>query len=80
MRLGRRLVAQLSAEEAKDASQSWLEGCVWASARASGLDWDRWRCAAVAQALRSQEDGWERTVVRAVGGADADPAGAVGSG
>ena len=79
VRLGRRLVAQLSAQEAKDASQSWLEGCVWASARASGLDWDRWRCAAVAQALWSQEDGWERTVVRAVGGADADGAGAVGS-
>ena len=79
VRLGRRLVAQLTAEEAKDASQSWLEGCVWASARASGLDWDRWRCAGVAQALRSQDGGWERTVVRAVVGVDTDPGGAMKS-
>ena len=68
VRLGRRLVSSLSAEEAKSADRSWLEGCVWSAARASGLEWDRWRCAAVADVLRSQPDGWEHAVVRAVGG------------
>jgi len=63
VRLGRRLVALLSPEDAKDASRSWLEGCIWSAARASGLDWDPWHCATVAD------------VVRAVGGAKADPAG-----
>ena len=71
VRLGRRLVSSLSAEEAKSADRSWLEGCVWSAARASGLEWDRWRCAAVADVLRSQPDGWERAVVRAVGSARA---------
>ena len=75
VRLGRRLVALISPEEARDASRSWLEGCVWTAARASGLDWDRWRCAAVADTLRSQPDGWEAAVVRAIGGAEADPSG-----
>jgi len=76
VRLGRRLVALLSAEQAKAADRSWLEGCVWAAAKASGLDWDRWRCAAVADALHAQRGGWEHAVVQAVGGSQADPAGA----
>ena len=75
VRLGRRLIALLSPEEAKDAPRSWLEGCVWTAARASGLAWDRWQAAAVAEVLRTQSQGWEHAVVRAVGGADADPAG-----
>ena len=78
VRLGRRLVASLSPEEARDAAPSWLEGCVWSAARASGLDWDRWRCAAVAEALRRQTGGWERAVVRAVGDAQAKPSGEAG--
>ena len=73
VRLGRRLVASLSPEQAKDAERSWLEGCIWASARASGLDWDRWRCAATAEVLRSQRDGWELAVVRAVRVPEGDP-------
>ena len=75
VRLGRRLAATLTADEAKDADRAWLEGCVWAAARASGLEWDRWRCAAVAEVLRSQRDGWELAVVRAVGGSGSDPGG-----
>ena len=75
VRLGRRLVSSLSAEEAKSADRSWLEGCVWSAARASGLEWDRWRCAAVADVLRSQPDGWEHAVVRAVGGAHGESTG-----
>lgn len=39
VRLGRGLAATLTAEEAKDADRVWLEGCVWAAARASGLEW-----------------------------------------
>ncbi len=76
VRLGRRLVSLLSPEDAQNADQSWLEGCVWATAQASGLGWDRWRCMAVAEALRSQRGGWEQSVVRAIGGSQADPAGA----
>ena len=76
VRLGRRLVSLLSPEDAQNADQSWLEGCIWASAQASGLAWDRWRCMAVAEALRSQRGGWEQSVVRAIGGSQADPAGA----
>ena len=76
VRLGRRLVSLLSPEDAQSADQSWLEGCIWASAQASGLAWDRWRCMAVAEALRSQRGGWEQSVVRAIGGGQADPAGA----
>ena len=75
VRLGRRLVASLTPEEARSVDRVWLEGCIWASARASGLNWDRWRCMAVAETLRSQRGGWETAVVRALGGADADPAG-----
>ncbi|MCY4012177.1 MAG: ParB N-terminal domain-containing protein [Gammaproteobacteria bacterium] len=75
VRLGRRLVASLSPEEAKNADRAWLEGCIWSAARASGLEWDRWRCAAVADVLRSQTDGWEHAVTRAVGGANADATG-----
>ena len=76
VRLGRRLVSLLSPEDAQNADQTWLEGCIWASAQASGLAWDRWRCMAVAEALRSQRGGWEQSVVRAIGGSQADPAGA----
>ena len=76
VRLGRRLIASLSAEEAREADRSWLEGCVWSAARASGLEWDRLRCAVVAEVLRTQREGWELAVVRAVGGAAADASGA----
>ena len=75
VRLGRRLVSMLTPEEAKDANRAWLEGCIWAAARASGLEWDRWRCMGVAETLRNQRGGWERAVVDAVGGKGADPAG-----
>ena len=78
VRLGRRLVATLTAEEAKDSDRAWLEGCVWSAARASGLDWDRWRCAAVADLLRRQPDGWELAVVGAVGGPGSEAAGQPG--
>lgn len=66
VRLGRRLVASLSPEEARNADRAWLEGCIWSAARASGLEWDRWRCAAVADLLRSQTEGWEQAVVKAI--------------
>lgn len=66
VRLGRRLVALLTAEEAKTLDRAWLEGCVWTAARTTGLTWDRWRCAAVANTLRAQRGGWERAVVDAV--------------
>ena len=79
VRLGRRLATLLSPEEARDAPRAWLEGCVWAAAHASGLEWDRWRCAAVADILRNQPGGWETAVVRAVGGAKADPSAGQGS-
>ena len=75
VRLGRRINALMSAEEAKGADRSWLEGCLWAASHASGLEWDRWRCMSAAEALRLQRGGWERAVVRAVGGSDADPGG-----
>ena len=65
VRLGRRLAATLTAEEASNADRSWLEGCVWSAARASGLEWDRWKCAGIADVLRSQPDGWQRAVARA---------------
>ena len=76
VRLGRRLAATLTPEDAKESDRAWLEGCVWSAARASGLEWDRWRCATVAEVLRKQRDGWELAVVRAIGGAGADPGGA----
>ena len=75
VRLGRRLAATLTPEDAKESDRAWLEGCVWSAARASGLEWDRWRCAAVAEVLRTQREGWELAIVRAVGGSDADPRG-----
>lgn len=75
VRLGRRLATTLTAEDARESERAWLEGCVWSAARASGLDWDRMRCAVVADTLRTQRGGWERSVVRAVGGEAADPAG-----
>ena len=76
VRLGRRIAGAMSAEQAKEARRPWLEGCVWAMARASGLDWDGMRRAVVAETLRRQTDGWEAAVTRAVGGPDADPSGA----
>ena len=33
VRLGCRLAATLSAEEARVADRSWLEGCIWSAAR-----------------------------------------------
>ena len=76
VRLGRRLAEYLTPDEAIDVNRSWLEGCVWASARASGLNWDQWRCAAAAEVLRSQPDGWENAVARVVGGPESDASGA----
>ena len=71
VRLGRRLANYLTPDDAKHATSSWLEGCVWAAARASGLEWDHWRCASAAQVLRGQRKGWEKAVVDVVGVADA---------
>ena len=76
VRLGRRLIASLSPQEALGADRSWLEGCVWSAARASGLEWDRMRCAVVAEVLRTQREGWEHAIIRAVGGPEMDPSGA----
>ena len=76
VRLGRRLVSYLTPDDAKHAMRSWLEGCIWAAARASGLEWDHWRCASAAQVLRTQREGWEKAVVGVVGGADAGTGGA----
>lgn len=72
VRLGRRLVSMLTPDAAKDVNRSWLEGCIWSAARSSGLDWDQWRCAAAAEVLRTQQDGWELAMVQVVGGAEAD--------
>ena len=72
VRLGRRLVASLTPDEARNADRSWLEGCIWSAGPTSDLEWDRWRCAAVADILRAQADGWERAVVRAISGRDRD--------
>ena len=76
IRLGRRLAGSLTPEHAKDVHRSWLEGCIWAAARASGLEWDQWRCAVAADVLRSQQEGWELAMIRAIGGADAETNGA----
>ena len=76
VRFGRRLVASLSPEEAREANRSWLEGCIWSAARACGLDWDGMRCAVVAEILRTQPGGWEAAVAKAVGGSGMDPSGA----
>ena len=78
VRLGRRVAASLGPETVKEVERSWLEGCIWALARGTGLDWDRWRCASAVDLLRNQEGGWEQSVVRAVGGRDADPSGGRG--
>ena len=72
VRLARRLVALLTPESVGNADRSWVEGCVWASARASGLDWDRWRCAAVADVLRAQRGGWQRSILRVASLAETD--------
>lgn len=76
VRLGRKVAASLSAEDAKKSDRSWLEGCVWAWAHSVGLDWDRMRCAVAAQILRTQPDGWRKAVVQVVQELDetADPA------
>ena len=71
LRLGRWLANHVMPEEAKHSTSSWLEGCIWAAARASGLEWDHWRCASAAQVLRTQREGWEKAVVGVVRGADA---------
>ena len=73
VRLGRRLAGSLTSQHAKDVHRSWLEGCIWAAARASGLDWDQWRCAVAADVLRKQQGGWELAMVRAVDEPDAAP-------
>ncbi len=75
VRLGRRLAALLNPEDAKEVARMWLEGCIWAAARASGLEWDQWRCAAAAQVLRTQEYGWEQAVVRVIGTSDSEASG-----
>lgn len=72
VRLGRRLVSLLSAEDARTVDRTWLEGCVWTAARASGLAWDRWQCAAVANTLRTQRGGWQQAVVEVVRRAQGD--------
>ncbi|MCY3813083.1 MAG: ParB/RepB/Spo0J family partition protein [Gammaproteobacteria bacterium] len=64
VRLGRKIAATLSAEAAKEADRAWLEGCLWASAQAMGLEWDRMGCALAAQILINQPDGWERAVAQ----------------
>lgn len=66
VRLGRKVAASLSGEDAKKADRSWLEGCVWAWAHSVGLDWDPMRCAVAAQILRTQPDGWRKAVVQVV--------------
>ena len=75
VRLGRRLSTSLTARQAKDVHRSWLEGCIWAAARASGLDWDHWRCATAAEVLRTQQEGWELAMVRAVNAEEEDSGG-----
>ena len=72
VRLGRRLATALTPEAAKTAERSWLEGCVWAFARTAGLDWDRWRCMAVADALRTQRGGWEHAILAIAKNVQAD--------
>ncbi len=64
VRLGRRLAASLTPEEAVKAQRSWLEGCVWAWAHALGLEWDGIRCAVAAEILRTQPEGWQRAIVQ----------------
>ena len=49
VRLGRKLADAFSPEDAKSAERLWLEGCLWAWARTTGLDWDRLRCAVAAR-------------------------------
>ena len=62
----------MTAQQAKDVERSWLEGCIWAAARASGLQWDQWRCALAADVLRAQQAGWELAMVQAVGVSDVE--------
>ena len=76
VRLGRKLAASLSPEDAKTAQRDWLEGCIWAWAHSVGLQWDGLRCALAAELLRTQPEGWQKAVAQAIGGPDADPGGA----
>ena len=72
VRLGRKLVGALSPEDASSAERLWLEGCVWAWARTTGLDWDRLRCAVAADILRKQPKGWQRAIVDVIGTPNTD--------
>ena len=72
VRLGRRLAGALTPEAVKTAERSWLEGCIWAFARTAGLDWDRWRCMAVADTLRTQRGGWEHAILAIAKSVQAD--------
>lgn len=67
VRLGRRLAASLTPDDARDAERSWLEGCVWAWASTMGLEWDRLQCAVAAEILRTQPRGWQQAVVQVIG-------------
>ena len=73
VRLGRKLADSLSPEDASSAERLWLEGCVWAWARTTGLNWDRMRCAVAAEILRTQPKGWQRAVAQVVKTLDTDP-------
>ena len=73
VRLGRKLADAFTPEDAKSAERLWLEGCVWAWARTTGLDWDRLRCAVAADILHKQPQGWQQAVVQAVGMLDTNP-------
>ena len=64
MWLGCHLAATLTPEEANESDRSRREGCIWSAARASGLEWDRWRCAAVGGGAADQREGWELAIVR----------------
>ena len=73
VRLGSRIVVTLTPEDAKDSDRAWLEGAFGQRPEASGLEWDRWRCAAVAEVVRTQREDWELAVVRGswrIGGQD----------
>ena len=73
VRLGRKLAASLSPEDARNADRQWLEGCVWAWARTLGLDWDGLRCAVAADILHKQPKGWQQAVVQAIGDLETPP-------
>ncbi len=72
VRLGRKLAASLSPEDAVKAHRSWLEGCLWVWAHELGLDWDGMRCAVAAEILRTQPEGWQNAIVQVSAVADPD--------